>query len=72
MMKMCWQCGETVPAGRWALGFRLCLWCGEEAAREERASWCVVQEYGKGPYQLVTPTAAATTLRGTNQKQPRN
>jgi hypothetical protein len=30
-----------------------------------------VQEYGKGPYQLVTPTAAKTTLQQTNQKQVR-
>jgi hypothetical protein len=67
----CWHCGDDVAPGRWALGKRLCLWCGEENARAERAGWCVIQEYGKGPYQLVTPAAAAAVLRGTNQKVQR-
>lgn len=66
----CW-CGDDVPAQRWSLGYRTCLLCGEEQAKQERASWCVVQEYGKGAYQLVTPTAAFQTLKETNQKQPR-
>jgi len=30
-----------------------------------------VQEYGKGPYQLVTATSAPTTLKQTNQKELR-
>lgn len=67
----CRTCGDEVPAARWALGKRLCLLCGEEAARQERASWCVVQEYGKGPYQFITAASAATTLKQTNQKQLR-
>ena len=44
---------------------------GEEAARMERMSWCVVQEYGKGNYQLVTPASAKVTLKQTNQKELR-
>lgn len=67
----CSWCGDDVPAARWALGYRVCLLCGEEQARLERTGWCVVQEYGKGAYQLVTPTAARKTLRETNQKQQR-
>lgn len=67
----CPRCGDDVEAPRTALGYRLCLFCGEEAARTERRSWCVVQEYGKGPYQFVTRTSAPTTLKQTNQKQPR-
>lgn len=67
----CSWCGDDVPAKRWALGYRVCLMCGEEQARVARMGWCVVQEYGKGAYQFVTPEAAKKTLRETNQKQPR-
>jgi len=68
----CRICGEDVPARRMALGYRLCLWCGEEAARNDRTSWCVVQAYGKGPYQFVTVDAAHKVLMDTNQKAPRS
>ena len=67
----CSRCGDEFPSARRALGYTLCLWCGAEAAREERTSWCVVQEYGKGPYQLVTPAQAGITLKQTNQKELR-
>jgi len=67
----CAKCGDEFPVKRKQLGYRLCLFCGEEAARDERSSWCVVQEYGKGPYQLVTTTAAPITLKQTNQKELR-
>ena len=67
----CSWCGDDVPAARWALGYRVCLFCGEERAKQERMGWCVVQEYGKGAYQFVTPQSAKQTLRETNQKQPR-
>jgi hypothetical protein len=67
----CRNCGDDVNEHRWELGFRLCLFCGEEAARQERAGWCVVQEYGKGPYQLITPASAVVTLKQTNQKNLR-
>ena len=67
----CSRCGDEFPSARRVLGYTLCLWCGEEAARDERASWCVVQEYGKGNYQYVTPSAAKHTLKQTNQKELR-
>ena len=38
----CETCGEAYPAKRKALGYRLCLTCGEEAAREQRMGWCIV------------------------------
>ena len=69
--KQCRECGDDVHIERWALGYRLCLFCGEDAAAVERASWCVVMEYGKGNYQYVTPESAFNTLRNTNQKQTR-
>lgn len=67
----CIDCGDEFPEERWALGYRCCLFCGEDRARAERASWCVVQEYGKGNYQLVTANSALQTLKQTNQKQQR-
>lgn len=69
--KECIECGDEFSAERWQLGYRLCLFCGEDAARAERASWCIIQEYGKGNYQFVTQSAAFTTLKQTNQKQQR-
>jgi hypothetical protein len=69
--KECRNCGDDIHSERWSLGYRVCLFCGEEAAREERMSWCVVQEYGKGNYQLVTPASARVTLKQTNQKELR-
>jgi len=68
----CRECGDEVNDARWQLGYRHCLFCGEEVARVERASWCVVQEYGKGNYQLVTAQSAMTTLKQTNQKELRS
>jgi len=68
----CTQCGDDMHSERWALGYRLCLFCGEEAAQTERASWCVVQPYGKGPYMLVTKASAHQTVKDTNQKATRS
>lgn len=67
----CVRCGDSVPSARWALGYQTCLSCGEEHARQDRVSWCVVQEYNKGAYQFVTKEAAPTTLKQTNQKNLR-
>lgn len=68
----CEHCEDEVHANRWSLGYRLCLSCGDSAARAERASWCVIQPYGKGPYMLVTVPSARQTLLDTNQKAPRS
>jgi hypothetical protein len=67
----CTDCGDDVHIERWRLGFKFCLLCGEDRARVERASWCVVQEYQKGAYTLVTPESAPITLKQTNQKNIR-
>jgi hypothetical protein len=68
----CRECGDEYSIERWALGYRVCLFCGEEAARSERESWCVVMEYGKGHYSFVTADAARRTLLDTNQKNTRS
>lgn len=67
----CTDCGDDVHIERWRLGYRWCKFCGEDRAQTERASWCVVQEYGKGGYMFVTPEAAPVTLKQTNQKNLR-
>ena len=68
----CQLCGDDVHIERWQLGYHFCRACGDQLAREARQSWCVVQEYGKGPYQLVTSASAHRTLLDTNQKCPRS
>lgn len=68
----CTQCGRGVRAERWNTISTLCLDCGDKFATQQRASWCVVQTYGKGPYMLVTPESAYQTLKDTNQKAPRS
>ena len=67
----CVDCGDDVHIERWALGYKWCKFCGEDRAKSERESWCVVMEYGKGNYQFVTPEAARQTLKDTNQKHLR-
>lgn len=67
----CVDCGDDYPTERAQLGYRTCLFCGEDRARTERQSWCVIQEYTKGNYQFVTETSAPMTLRNTNQKSTR-
>lgn len=70
--RACVHCGDDVRVERWNLGFKLCMMCGEDSALAERASWCVVQPYGKGPYMLVTVESAPQTLLDTNQKNTRS
>lgn len=60
----CSRCGDDVPAARWALGKRLCLLCGEEAAIQERASWCIAPMH-KSNYILMTNRS---DLLGINNK----
>ena len=71
MLFICRECGDDIEPKRDELGYRLCLLCGEEAARQERSSWTVIQEYTKGNYQYVTNTAVHTTLKQTNPKEQR-
>jgi hypothetical protein len=67
----CIDCGDDVHIERWALGYRVCMFCGEDRATTERQSWCIVQEYTKGNYQFVTATQAPITLKQTNPKENR-
>ena len=49
----CRLCGEDIEPKRYALGYRVCLWCGEDEAKAERASWCIAPMH-KGNYMLIT------------------
>ena len=51
-LNCCW-CGDDVASGRWALGIRCCLTCGETQAVKARASWCVAPMH-KSNYMLIT------------------
>jgi ribosomal protein L37AE/L43A len=52
---LCPDCGDYVDHKRVKLGYRLCLWCGEEAAKVElkRKASMVQIPYSKGAYQYI-------------------
>ena len=62
-LNCCW-CGDDVEPARWALGYRVCLWCGEEQAKQERTTWCVAPMH-KSNYVLITDRR---DLHGLNNK----
>jgi transcription elongation factor Elf1 len=69
---LCIKCNSNgVGKRRVQLGHRVCKPCGEVKAQEARKAWCVIQSYGKGNYQYVTPTTAVQDLLNTNQKEVR-
>jgi ribosomal protein L37AE/L43A len=61
----CVECGASYPLRRAALGYKTCLTCGEQAAREARTGWCVAP-LNKSNYVLVSNKAE---LRGLNPKR---
>jgi RNA polymerase-binding transcription factor DksA len=63
----CEDCGAAFSERRAALGYRLCLTCGEKAAREQRAGWCVAPIAHKQGATLVTQREQ---LRGLNKVVP--
>lgn len=58
----CEDCGAAYPAKRAALGYRLCLTCGEKAARAIKH--CTVPGHKQG-YMVITNRAE---LAGINNK----
>ncbi len=63
----CIQCGDPVPSARTDLGYRVCLLCGEEAAREERRGWCVLTPHKQGA-MFFTAQFAREAAAGINNK----
>jgi len=53
MSRNCCWCGDDVKPARWALGYRVCLMCGEEQAVQARTGWCVAPMH-KSNYMLIT------------------
>jgi len=51
--KECNVCGDEFPTERWALGYKMCLKCGELAAHDERKSWTIAPMH-KSNYMLFT------------------
>ncbi len=64
MKPTCSRCGETFSAARRNAGYHLCLFCGDDAAREERKGWCIAPMH-KSNYMLFTNPA---DLIGINNK----
>jgi hypothetical protein len=62
MPNYCRVCGEDISIGRWELGYKFCLPCGDEVAK--KVVRCVVPMH-KSNYILVTDK---TLLTGVNQK----
>ena len=60
------DCGNEISKARFALGYRVCLVCGEAQAKKRK--FTVAIPYGKGAYQLIHNPA---DLFNTNQKQTR-
>lgn len=66
-MNKCDNCGEEFSPKRAALGYSLCLPCGDKSARSERAAWCVAPVAHKQGATLVTDKSQ---LRGLNKVVP--
>jgi hypothetical protein len=45
------KCGGTIPAGRWDIGFELCLECGEWVASQKKHT---IVPMHKSNYTVVT------------------
>jgi hypothetical protein len=58
----CNKCGDEMAQARYALGYRVCLSCGEKSAVQARMGWCVVP-MPKSNYILVTDS---NLLKGLN------
>jgi len=58
-------CGDNVAPARATLGYKTCLPCGEQVARQARKGWCVAP-LNKSNYILVTDPSL---LKGLNPKR---
>lgn len=63
----CYRCGDHVTRARWALGYRLCLFCGDEAASSDREHWTVLTPHKQGA-MFFTPEFAREAAVGINNK----
>ena len=63
-MAECIDCGEEYSEGRKALGYEICLKCGEAVAHEQAVekSKRVGLNYNKGQYQYITEGTDLTEM----------
>lgn len=59
---LCRNCGDDIAHERWALGYKFCLSCGDEYAKQKK--FCVVPMH-KSNYVLITDK---NLLTGVNTK----
>ena len=59
---LCRNCGDEISTKRWALGYKFCLACGDEYAKQKK--FCVVPMH-KSNYVLITDK---DLLTGVNNK----
>lgn len=58
----CTTCGDDFPLGRYNLGYKTCLRCGESAAKKYTSThFTVTIPYSKGAYQVVSREDIAHT-----------
>jgi hypothetical protein len=67
MTNTCPRCGDDIDPRRTALGYCLCLWCGEDEAKAERRSWTVLTPHKQGP-MFFTSDFAREAAKGINNK----
>lgn len=67
---ICTRCGDHFSSGRRDAGYVVCLLCGEDAAREERKSWCVLTPHKQGA-MFFTAEYAREAAVGINVKSVR-
>jgi hypothetical protein len=58
-MAICIHCGDDYPLGRFNLGYRTCLSCGDTLAHSVK--FTVLPPYSKGAYQVVSREDIAHT-----------
>jgi len=62
MKTVCRECGDAIATKRLKLGYKLCLFCGEELARQRKFT---IAPMHKSNYMLITDR---TDLIGLNNK----
>ena len=65
-MFQCVECGDDIEVRRAQLGYKVCLFCGEQHALAERKSWCIVP-MPKSNYILVTDQSLLLGLNSSHK-----
>ena len=64
---ICTRCGDNYSPKRANAGYHLCLACGDDQARKERTSWCVLTPHKQGA-MFFTAESAREVAAGINNK----